>query len=320
MNLLLQKIVQPILDVLDKIIHKYPANNLKIVSDNINTIIVFCYSSHGDIALQSSFIQYLHKKFPKADIEFITSLKCSYTATLLPFVKKIYTVKLKNFWTYNDVENIQKKYKYDLFINTSFYPNLRYLIPFIPLIKVPFFLFKDIPDKIPTPKLNIKINNNKNKYKYIVINLEAGTFRWHKSMPSFEETEKIKREIVRSNPNINFVINQSYCQKNTVYNKNISIFNGNYKKLINIMANSLGVISFRNGLCDVIAAGTKIPQLIIYPKGKYPNDSGIDTIKWAGMKNLGYKSKITEYLVDKSDSKSLIKLIQTTNNFIKKII
>ncbi len=306
--------VQRLIKRYDNFFHRYPKANLRIKKIPPKKFVIFLYSAHGDIALSSSLTQYIKNKYKPSQITFVTSDKCRYTTSLNPDIDKIITVKFPKFWTYKNVEEIEKKLDYDVFLNASFYPNLRYLIPFMPLIEVPFFLFKDRPVKLPTPRL--RLNFKPSKEKYIVLNLEAGTFGWHENMIDNKQMEIIKKQIVAAHPQVKFIINKCYSQDNTRKN-NVKIYDGNIKGLIKLLANASGVVSIRNGLCDVLAAATNIPQFVIYPEGNFPDNDGIPALKWATMVNLGYRASITESLINKNRSQSIKKNVDKINKFIK---
>jgi len=311
----MQSIIQNLLRLYEGFFHRYPKANLDVKTEPFKKIVIFLYSSHGDIALSSSFTQYIRSIYPKGRIIFITSKKCKYVTSLNPDIDHIITVNFPRFWTYRNVENLKKNLDYDMFLNASFYPNLRYLIPFMPLIDVPFFLYRDRPKKIPTPRLHLDFKPVKKNY--VVLNLEAGTLGWHKNMVTTEDIENIKRKIVTQFPRVKFIINESYGQKNTITGDNVKVFSGSFRDLLKISSSSLGIVSIRSGLNDVIAATMDIPQFVIYPEGNFPDDDGIPTHQWGNMINLGYSAQILESLINKNSRNSIKKCIQDIFEFVK---
>jgi len=302
----------------DKIFHKYPFENLKIRNIPPKKFYIFSYGPTGDIALLSSLTQYIKRKFPKTNIYFITSAKYRYLASLNPDIKKVISIDLPTFFTYRDIEMFAQKFDYDIFLIASPHPNLRYLIPLLPIIKMSFFLFRDIPDKIPVPRLKFNPPKKRTK-KYFVLNLEAATFGWHKNMPKFEEVKRMKKKILEANPDTFFYINQKESIIDDSETKNSKIYNGNLRGLLNLMANSQGIISMRNGLNDVMASCSLVPQFILYPEGNFPDERGIDCIKWAGLRNIGYRSKIVESRINRHYPNSIDKNIMKINKFIKDV-
>jgi hypothetical protein len=307
--------IQQLMKRYENIFYRYPKANLDIRRMPPKKVSIFLYSTHGDIVWASSLTQFIKSKYRNCRLTFITSRKCQYTTSLNPDVDKIITVDFPHYWSYGNVEKIKKKLDYDIFVNASFYPNLRYLIPFMPLIEVPFFLFRNKPDKLPTPRL--KLNFGPEKGNYFLLNLEAGTFAWHKNMVDHKQIIFMENQIIENHPKVNFVVNQCYEQKNVAGEANVSVFEGDMKGLLKMAAGSLGVISLRNGLCDILASSTEVPQLAIYPEGNFPDDDGISAIKWGTMTGLGYKAPITESVVNRKRFSSIKDNLDKINKFIK---
>ena len=164
MKIAIQRFLQNGLKLFDSLLYRYPKANLDIKNLSPKNFDIFLYSSFGDIALLSSFTQYIKHKYPDCHINLITSKKCHYIASLNPDIEQIVDVNFPRFWTYEMVERIKQTRHYDIFLNASFYPNLRHLIPMMPLVEVPFFLFRDRPDRIPTPRLRLDFKTKKKKY------------------------------------------------------------------------------------------------------------------------------------------------------------
>lgn len=312
-------IIQNALKYSELIFYRYPKANLDIKTELSRKIVIFLYSSHGDIALLSSLTQYIKKTAPKSEITLITSKKCKYVASLNPDIDRIRCVDFPRFWSYRNVEHVRKNLRYDVFLNASFYPNLRYLIPFMPLVEVPFFLFRQKPANLPTPHLELDFKVQKTREPYVVLNLEAGTLGWHRNMLRPEEMDSMKREIIKRNPQIIFYLNESVKNTNSVSGENAKIFRGNVKNLLKLMANSSGIVSLRNGFCDVLAASTIVPQFVIYPEGKFPNEDGIETVKWGSMNTLGYDASITETTVNRYDQKTIRKTVKNIQSFLNNL-
>lgn len=315
----MQQYIQNVLKFYESVFYRYPKANLDIRPAPAKKIVIFLYSSHGDIALLSSLTQYLKKTFRGSNITLITSKKCKYVASLNPNIDHICCVDFPRFWSYANVERVKKNLDYDVFLNASFYPNLRYLIPFMPLVEAPFFLFKRRPTTIPTPRLTLDFKIKKTLEPYIVLNLEAGTLGWHKNMLLPKEITLMKREIIKRNPHAVFYLNENVKNTDSVSGKNVKIFRGNVKNLLRLMAHSAGIISLRNGFCDVLAASTAIPQFVIYPEGKFPDDDGIETIEWGNMNNLGYGARIVETTVNRHKPKTIHKTVEQIQIFLNNL-
>lgn len=315
----MQHYIQNILKFYESIFHRYPKANLDIKPTSPKKIVIFLYSSHGDIALLSSLTQYLKKTFRGSNIMLITSKKCKYVASLNPNIDYIRCVDFPRFWNYTNVERIKKNLDFDIFLNASFYPNLRYLIPFIPLIEAPFFLFRQRPATIPTPRLTLDFKIKKTSGPYVVLNLEAGTLGWHKNMLFPKEIDRMKREIIKRNPQVKFYLNKSVKNTDSVSGKNVKIFKGNVKNLLRLMAHSIGIVTLRNGFCDVLAASTTVPQFVIYPEGKFPDDDGIETKEWGNMSSLGYDAYIAETTVNRHKPKTIQKTVEQIQIFLNNL-
>lgn len=264
--------------------------------DPPRTLGIFLYGSHGDIALQSSFTQFIRARHPQASITLLTAARCAHTASLNPDLSQVVPVELPPLWGYRHVEALAEVRGFDLFLNASFDPDLRHLIPQMPLVEMPYFLFRERPRALPRPRLVLDFSPTRRE-PYVLLNLEAGTLGGHPATPGLDELAEMKRGIVAEAPGTRFVVNDGYGVGDRLRGPNVETFSGSFRDLLRVAAESAGVISLRNGLCDVLAASTEVPQFVCFTDGRVPNERGIPAVQWAGMLDLGYPAKIDQCLV-----------------------
>ena len=143
----LRKKINDLLDLKENFFNPYPRNLLEIKNKKIKNILLFSHGYTGDIAIFSSFTSYLRKKYKNAKIKNIILNKDSikYIASLDKNIDEIIPIRMPRFFNFNYIKKIKKKYKYDLFIYLNIYPDLRFLMPNIKLIHIPYFVFRNIP-------------------------------------------------------------------------------------------------------------------------------------------------------------------------------
>ena len=189
-------------------------------------------------------------------------------------------------------------------------------MPNIKLIHIPYFVFRNIPIHTPVPKLVLDFKPIKKKY--IFINLDMLSFNFSSNNLNSDEKNFLINLLIKKFPNYDFLINDLENEIKIKKN-NLIIFRGNYKKLVKLSACSRLFISMRNGLCDVIAASTKkLPMFVIYHDENYPGPNGSPFIKIIGMKEIGYKNHIEEYIFNKKRDRSLTKIYKKLVDFINK--
>jgi len=314
----IRQLINDILDYKEVILNPYPKNCLDIKKSNIKKILLFSYGGTGDLALFSSFTSYLRKSYPKAQITnlVVKNHNIEYVASLDLNIDRVIGIKVPRFFNFSFLKKIKNKYQYDLFITLNLYPDLRYLMPNIKAIHMPYFIYRDIPIHTPTPRLvlDFKIKEN----NYIFLNFDMIAFNFSQNYLTQEEIEKLISFLTSKFPNFTFVVND-FEKRIKTRGKNLILFRGKYKELLKIVSGAPLFISFRNGLCDVIAASTKNKKmLIIYPDQNYPGKWGVPFIRTFGMKEIGYPHYIEEYIFNKIKDKNLSTLQNKIKNFIKK--
>jgi ADP-heptose:LPS heptosyltransferase len=314
---LLRKTINDLLDIKENLLNPYPNNLVQIKNKKIKNILLVSFGGTGDIAIFSSFTTYLKKRYPNSKITVIVHNKKSiiYTATLDKNIDKIIPINFPRFFDFTFVKKTIKEFDYDLFIYTNLYPFLRHLMPNIKFIFMPYFIFRDIPLKVPSPKL--KLDFKLIKKKYILLNFDIITFNFSKDYINDKEINYLLDLITNTYKNIVFYYND-FENRIKIKKSNLKIFKGNYKKLVKIASQANLFISMRNGLCDVIAASTKnLPMFVIYPNQIYPGKNGTEFIKIFNMKEINYQNPIEEYVFNKKNT-SIKKLFNRISLFIKK--
>lgn len=314
----LRLIINQTLDKLEKIFYPYPQKLIEYRKYPPKKTVLFSFGGTGDIAIFSSFTFYLKSKYPRSKLISLIykNNRNLYVASLDPSIDKVIPIELPRFFNFSHIEKIKKKYNFDLFIYLSYYPNLRFLMPNIKFIHMPYFIARDIPMKIPPPRL--KLDFQVKKENYIFINFDILTFNFSDNYLQDKEVNFLLEKLTVRFPKINFLVND-YEKRIKVKRKNLLIFSADYKSLLKKAACSKLFISFRNGLCDVVAASTKnLPMLIIFPEDNYPNKWGTPFSVVFGMKEIGYPNPIEEYNFNKKKDKTLNLLFGKIVNFINK--
>lgn len=312
----LRLIINKILDQTDNIFHPYPRKLIEYKKYPPKKILLFSFGGTGDIAIFSSFTSYLKSKFPYSKITnlVINDKRILYTASLDPNVDKIIPIEISRFFNFSYIDKIKKNYNFDLFIYLNLYPGLRFLMSNIKFIHMPYFIARDIPTKTPSPYL--KLDFKPKKENYIFLNFDILTFNFSNNYLQDKEVNLLIKKLVSRFPKVVFLIND-YEKRVKIKANNLLIFSGDYKNLVKKAVNTKLFISFRNGLCDVIAASTKnLPMLIIFPNDNYPSQWGSPFSVVFSMKEINYPNPIEEYNFNKAKDKSLKLLFNRIVKFI----
>lgn len=312
----LRLIINKILDKKESIFHPYPKKLIEYKKYPPKKILLFSYGGTGDIAVFSSFTSYLKSIFPNSQIICLVNdnQRNLYVASLDSNVDRVIPIEIPRFFNYSYIEKVKKSYDFDLFIYLNLYPELRFLMPNIKFIHMSYFIARCIPVKTPVPYLRLDFKTKKENY--IFINFDILTFNFSDNYLQDDELNLLIKKLVNQFPKIVFFIND-YEKRVKVKANNLSIFSGNYKNLVKKAVNAKLFISFRNGLCDVVAASTKnLPMLVIYPDDNYPSKDGVAFSLIFGMKEINYPNKITEYIFNKEKDKKLNLIYNIIVDFI----
>lgn len=313
----LRLIINKILDKAENMLYPYPKKLIEYKKYPPKKILLFSYGGTGDIAVFSSFTSYLKSIFPNSQINNLVNNneRNLYVASLDPNVNRVIPIEMTRFFNFLYIEKVKKNYDFDLFIYLNMYPGLRFLMPNIKFIHMPYFIARCIPVK-KTPVPYLKLDFKTKKENYIFINFDILTFNFSDNYLQDNEINLLIKKLVNRFPKIIFYIND-YERRVKIKANNLLIFSGNYKSLVKKAVNAQLFISFRNGLCDVVAALTKnLPMLVIYPDDNYPSKDGTAFSLIFGMKEINYPNKITEYIFNKEKDKKLNLIFNNIGDFI----